>query len=159
MIILGIDPAISRTGWGVISCIGNRLEYLASGAIDTSAQDLLVARLAIISSQIENIISNFKPDLVAMEEVFVNKNPLSSLKLSHARGAIMAMVGRADIPLLEFAPNKIKKTIVGVGKAEKAQVIHMINILMPSAKIVKSDEADALAVAYTGWVYKDHRFL
>lgn len=153
MIILGIDPAISHTGWGVISCTGNKLEYLASGVIDTNAQDALSIRLAVISSKIENIISNFKPDLVAMEEVFINKNPLSSLKLSHARGAMMAMVGRANIPLSEFSPNKIKKTIVGAGKAEKTQVMHMVNILMPNAKIVKSDEADALAAAYTGWVY------
>lgn len=153
MIILGIDPAISHTGWGVISCSGNRLEYLSSGVIDTNPQDELSLRLSVIATNIENIISNFKPELVAMEEVFINKNPLSSLKLSHARGAIMSMIGRANIPLTEFSPNKIKKTVVGAGKADKIQVVHMVNILMPSAKVTKPDEADALAVAYTGWAY------
>lgn len=154
MIILGLDPAISNIGWGVIEVIGNQIKYIASGVITTNPKDNLPSRLAIISNQIEIIIAKYKPDLVSMEEVFINKNPLSSLKLSHARGAIMAMIGRADIVLKEFSPNKIKKTIVGVGMAEKEQVMHMVNILFPGAKIQKFDEADALAAAYTGSVYK-----
>ncbi len=153
MIILGVDPAISHIGWGVISSVGNQVKYIASGVIDTNPKDELHMRLAVISSAIEFIISEYKPDLVAMEEVFVNKNPLSSIKLSHARGAIMAMIGKASIKLEEFAPNRIKKTVVGAGKAEKEQVLHMVNILFPTAKIKKLDESDAIAIAYTGSVY------
>ncbi len=157
MIILGIDPAISRSGWGVISCLGNNLQYVASGVIDSDASESLSLRLGLISYHIEEIILTYKPDLVSMEEVFINKNPSSSLKLSHARGAIMSVIGRAKIQLAEFSPNRVKKTVVGAGKAEKEQVMHMINILMPQAKILRSDEADALAVAYTGWVYNTNR--
>lgn len=159
MIILGIDPAISHIGWGVISSIGSQIKYIASGVIDTNASDSLPSRLALISNQIERIIGEFKPDLIAMEEVFINKNPLSSLKLSHARGAIMAMIGKSSIPMEEYAPNKVKKTLVGVGRAEKEQVLHMINVIMPTAKIKKFDESDALAVAYTASVYSLHRNL
>lgn len=153
MIILGIDPAISHIGWGVISSIGNQVKYIASGVINTNPKDALENRLAVISREIEFIISSHNPDLVALEEVFINKNPLSSIKLSHARGAIMAMVGRASIKLEEFAPNRIKKTVVGAGKAQKEQVLHMVNILFPTAKIQKLDESDAIAIAYTGSVY------
>jgi crossover junction endodeoxyribonuclease RuvC len=159
MIILGIDPAISHIGWGIITSIGSGIKYIASGVIDTKASDELPKRLALISYKIEAIIDEFKPDIIAMEEVFINKNPLSSLKLSHARGAIMAMVGRSNIPMEEYAPNKVKKTLVGAGRAEKEQVLHMINIIMPTAKIKKFDESDALAVAYTCSVYANHRKL
>jgi crossover junction endodeoxyribonuclease RuvC len=107
MIILGIDPAIAHIGWGVILSIGSSIKYLGSGVIDTDAQTTLPQRLAKISEEIENVIQNFRPDLVAMEEVFINKNALSSLKLSHARGAIMAVIGRSGLELHEFAPNKI----------------------------------------------------
>jgi crossover junction endodeoxyribonuclease RuvC len=157
MIILGIDPAISHIGWGIITSIGSQIKYIASGVIDTNATDELPIRLAFISYKIEAIIDEFKPDIIAMEEVFINKNPLSSLKLSHARGAIMAMVGRSNIPMEEYAPNKVKKTLVGAGRAEKEQVLHMVNIIMPTAKIKKLDESDALAVAYTCSVYAAHR--
>lgn len=153
MIILGIDPAITRTGWGVISTSGSSLKYLGSGVIDTKPCDTMPTRLAIILSKTEDIIKSFKPDIAAMEETFVNKNALSSLKLSHARGAIMAAIGRYNIPLYEFAPNKIKKTLTGSGHAEKEQMMHMIRILMPTAKPQKLDEADALATAYTCLVY------
>jgi crossover junction endodeoxyribonuclease RuvC len=153
MIILGIDPAITRTGWGVISASGSNLKYLGSGVIDTKSCDAMSVRLAIILSKTEDIIKSFKPDIAAIEETFVNKNALSSLKLSHARGAIMAVIGKYNIPLHEFAPNKIKKTLTGSGHAEKEQMMHMIKILMPTAKLQASDEADALAVAYTCLVY------
>ncbi len=157
MIILGIDPAISHIGWGVISTQGNAIKYIASGVIDTDAKDTLPSRLALISRSVEKIIEIHRPELAGMEEVFINKNAFSSLKLSHARGAIMAVIGRYDIPLSEFAPNKVKKTLVGSGHAEKEQVVHMINLLLPTAKIAKFDEADALAVAYTCSVYASQR--
>jgi len=153
MIILGIDPAIAHIGWGVIFCSSNSIKYIGSGVIDTDPADELHLRLALISQKIEEVIKTFKPDVAAMEEVFINKNALSSLKLSHARGAIMAVIGRANISLAEFAPNKVKKTLVGNGHAEKEQVVHMINLLLPTAKITKFDEADALAVAYTCYAH------
>jgi crossover junction endodeoxyribonuclease RuvC len=156
MIILGIDPALTHVGWGVIETAGSSIKYIASGTIDTKASDLMPFRLAFIADKIEQIILEFHPIKAAMEEVFINVNPLSSLKLSHARGAIMAVIGKYNIPLSEFAPNKIKKTLVGVGKADKNQVLYMINMIMPTAKITKLDEADALAAAYS--CYATSRF-
>lgn len=152
MIILGIDPALSKTGWGVIETSGSSIFYVGSGTIITKPEEQLSVRLAQIHSEVERIIEKYNPISAAIEETFVNMNALSSLKLSHARGAIMAAVGKHNIPIAEFAPNKIKKTLVGAGKAEKNQIIYMINLLMPNAKITKSDEADALAVAYCKFV-------
>lgn len=148
MIILGIDPALTTTGWGIIESQGSTIRYISSGTINTKSTDSLHFRLAFISGKIENIILEFKPNLAGLEEIFVNINAASSIKLSHARGAIMSVVGKHNIALKEFAPNKIKKTLVGVGKAQKEQVLYMINLIMPTAKIAQLDEADALAAAY-----------
>jgi crossover junction endodeoxyribonuclease RuvC len=152
MIVLGIDPAITKTGWGVLEAKGSSLKYIASGTIKTNPSDLMPIRLALISHHIEEVIKSFTPEIASMEEVFINNNPLSSLKLSHARGAIMAVIGAYKVTLKEFAPNKIKKTLTGVGHADKEQIVHMIKILMPTAKLGTLDEADALAVAYTASV-------
>lgn len=149
MIILGIDPAITVTGWGVIKFTGNTLNYISSGVITTNSSDSMPLRLSIISNAIDEIIAKFQPNIAAMEEIFVNKNPLSSIKLSHARGAIMATIGRHNLDIHEFAPNTVKKTLTGVGHADKGQMLHMIKIILPTAKTTKADEADALAVAYT----------
>jgi len=153
MIILGLDPALTTTGWGVIEASGSSISYISSGHIVTKPDETMPLRLAHIISEIEKVILEFKPQIAGMEEVFVNMNASSSLKLAHARGAIMSIVGRYHIPLQEFAPNKIKKTLVGAGKADKAQVIYMVNLLMPNAKITKYDEADALAAAYTCFAF------
>lgn len=153
MRILGLDPALGTTGWGVIKASGSSVSYIASGTIVTKPDEEMSVRLATIVLEIERVILEFKPEIAAMEEVFVNMNPASSMKLAHARGAIMSAVGRHNITLKEFAPNKIKKTIVGVGKAEKSQVIYMVNLLMPNAKVTKSDEADAIAAAYTCFAF------
>lgn len=153
MIILGLDPALGKTGWGVIKFSSSSISYIASGTIPTKPDEAMAHRLAIISQEIEKIIEKYKPNIASMEETFVNVNASSSLKLAHARGAIMAMVGRHDIPLKEFAPNKIKKTLVGAGRADKNQVIYMVNLLMPNAKITNPDEADAIAAAYTCFAY------
>ena len=149
MIILGLDPALTTTGWGIIKASGSSITYIASGTIVTKPDEEMATRLAKISLEIDRLILEFQPQIASMEEVFVNMNAASSLKLAHARGAIMSVVGRHNIPLKEFAPNKIKKTLVGVGRAEKEQVIYMVNLLMPNAKITKADEADAIAAAYT----------
>ncbi len=148
MIILGIDPALTCIGWGVIETNGSSIKYIASGTITTKPTDTMPVRLALISEQIEKIILDFKPEIISMEEIFVNVNAVSSIKLSHARGAIMAMIGRHNMAFTEFAPNRIKKTLVGAGKADKNQVLYMINMIMPEAKITQLDEADALAAAY-----------
>ena len=154
MIILGIDPALATLGWGVIHDDGSRLKYLSSGLIKTSASELIQNRLAYISQALEQIIEQYKPELIAMEETFVNVNAASSLKLGYVRGAIMALIGRSNISFSEFKPNLIKKTVVGVGHAEKEQIVHMIKILLPGSANIKSfDEADALAIAYTGSIY------
>lgn len=154
VIILGIDPALASLGWGVIREDGSKLKYLSSGLIKTSASDLIQNRLAHITVSLEQIIKQHSPTLIAMEETFINTNAITSLKLGYVRGAIMALVGRGNINFLEFKPNLIKKTVVGVGHAEKAQIVHMIKILLPgSANIKNFDEADALAIAYTGSIY------
>ena len=153
MIILGLDPALTTTGWGVIKASGSSISYIASGTVVTKPDEEMAVRLAKIIAEIERIILEFKPQVAAMEEVFVNMNAASSLKLAHARGAIMSVVGKHNIPLKEFAPNKIKKTIVGSGKADKTQVIYMVNLLMPNAKVTKPDEADAIAAAYTCFAF------
>jgi crossover junction endodeoxyribonuclease RuvC len=149
MIILGIDPGINCTGWAIINIERSKASYIASGAIQTDAANPLGERLAKICQELNIIIDKYSPQLAAMEEVFINKNPQSSLKLSHARGALMATIALKNIPLREFAPNQVKKTVVGVGRAEKSQIQHMITMLVTGAKFCKADEADALAVAYT----------
>lgn len=153
MIILGLDPALTTSGWGIIQASGSSISYIASGTIITKANEEMPTRLAKIITEIERVILEFKPQITAMEETFVNMNAASSLKLAHARGAIMSVIGKHNLPLKEFAPNKIKKTLVGAGRAEKAQVIYMVNLLMPNAKITQADEADALAAAYTCFAF------
>ena len=148
MQILGIDPGINNTGWAIINYNG-RINYIASGTIKTDANLPLGTRLFKICNTLEDIISQYKPQIAGLEEVFVNKNFQSSLKLSHARGAIMLTIAKFMIPLNEFAPNLVKKTVTGVGRAEKTQVQHMINIIISQAKFLNADEADALAIAYT----------
>lgn len=153
MIILGIDPALTKSGWGIIEVKGSTIKYIASSTIITKSDEKLEDRLYYINSEIERIIKLYKPVHASMEEIFVNVNAASSIKLCHARGAIMSAIGKYNIPLKEFAPNKIKKTISGAGKADKFQILYMINMIMPDANISQEDEADALAAAYTSWVY------
>ena len=150
MKILGIDPALTCLGWGVIQSNSPKIEYIDSGIIKTTPKELIQHRLFKISSTIEGIIDLHKPDAIAMEETFVNKNPISSLKLGYVRGALMAIIGKTNLPYFEFLPNKIKKTIVGVGHAEKEQVKHMVKMIISgSSDNLSHDESDALAIAYT----------
>lgn len=154
MIILGIDPALVNCGWGVIEANSGKFRFLASGVIRTKSSELMTSRLAKIASEFENILVKYSPDLVAMEETFVNNNALSSLKLGYARGAVMSVVGRHKLDFRELKPNLVKKTVVGVGHAEKAQVLHMVKLLIKgSVHITNFDESDALAVAYTAGVH------
>ena len=145
--ILGIDPGLSATGWGVVESAGSRLRFLACGAI-TSGTDLSLARrLAFIHRELTDLIAAHAPDEGAVEETFVNRDPRSALKLGQARGAALAALALAGLNVSEYAANLVKKTVVGVGHAEKRQVAAMVKMLLPTAEARTADAADALAVA------------
>lgn len=145
--ILGIDPGLVKTGWGIIEYEGSSLRFVACGLIKPDNTLPLASRLVILSNGIRKVIDEYKPDEAAIEETFVNKNAMSSLKLGHARGALMLTICLSEVDLSEYAATLVKKSVTGVGRAEKNQVSVMVKHLMPTAKINSEDEADALAVA------------
>ncbi len=147
-IILGIDPGSRTTGYGVIRQKGTRLEYLGSGAIRTEADDL-PTRLKRIYAGVAEIIMQFKPDMFAIEEVFMANNASSALKLGQARGSAIVAAVNHDIPVFEYAARRIKQTVTGIGSAEKAQVQAMVVKLLKLSATPQADAADALAVAIT----------
>ena len=149
MKILGLDPGLGTTGWGVIRADGNRLAHIANGQLKTNASEPLAQRLSHLASQIEAIFAEHAPEAAAVEEVFVNKNPQSTLKLGQARGVALMVAARAGIEVGEYAPTLVKKAVVGTGGAEKAQVHAMVQRLLPGVQIAGADAADALAVAIT----------
>jgi len=149
VIILGLDPGLGTTGWGVIEAEGNRLRHRANGQIKTDAKAALPDRLAHLATQLETLIAEHRPDGAAVEEIFVNKNPQSTLKLAQARGALLMIAARSGIAVGEYAARLVKKAVVGTGGAEKAQVHAMVMRLLPGAAIAGPDAADALAVAIT----------
>jgi crossover junction endodeoxyribonuclease RuvC len=147
--ILGLDPGLGTTGWGLIETEGNRLAHIANGQIKTDPSAPLPRRLAALADQLEALIADHAPAAAAVEEVFVNKNPQSTLKLGQARGVALMCAARAGIEVGEYAPTLVKKAVVGTGGAEKAQVHAMVSRLLPGAKIAGPDAADALAIAIT----------
>lgn len=147
MIILGLDPSLSCTGWGVIRAEGSRLSHLANGQIPTNAKTPMGERLALLHTEIAALIAKHKPDRAACEEVFVNENPQSTLKLAQARGSVLAACGSAGLAVNEHAARLVKKAVVGTGGADKKQVAAMVKVLLPGTKIAGADAADALAVA------------
>lgn len=149
MIILGIDPGLGTTGWGVIRSEGNRLSHIANGQIKTNAKAALPSRLLELDTALAAVITDYDPDSAAIEEIYVNKNPQSTLKLVQARGALLLGIARAGLSVGEYAPRLIKKAIVGTGAAEKAQIDAMVQRLLPGVQIAGPDAADALAVAIT----------
>ncbi|MFL6752113.1 MAG: crossover junction endodeoxyribonuclease RuvC [Sphingomicrobium sp.] len=149
MKILGLDPGLGTTGWGLIKADGNRLSHLANGQLTTTTSDQLPQRLASLAEQLEQLIAKHAPDAAAVEEVFVNANPQSTLKLGQARGVVIMTAARAGIDVGEYAARLVKKAVVGIGNADKAQVHAMVARLLPGAKIAGPDAADALAVAIT----------
>ncbi|MBC2776102.1 crossover junction endodeoxyribonuclease RuvC [Parasphingopyxis marina] len=149
MIILGLDPGLGTTGWGVIRSQGNRLSHIANGEIRTDAKSPLASRLHMLDLALREVIEAHDPDAAAVEEVFVNVNPQSTLKLGQARGVVLLGAARAGVEIGEYAARQVKKSVVGVGKADKTQIQAMLAILLPGAKIVGADAADALAVAIT----------
>jgi crossover junction endodeoxyribonuclease RuvC len=147
--VLGLDPGLGTTGWGLIEADGNRLSHIANGHLKTSPTSPLPLRLAFLCDQLLAIIAEHRPDTAAVEEVFVNRNPQSTLKLGQARGVVLMCVGRSAMVVGEYSPTLVKKAVVGTGGAEKAQVHAMVSRLLPGAKIAGADAADALAVAIT----------
>lgn len=147
--ILGIDPALGTCGWGIVESEGSKLKFVACGLIKTNTKHPLATRLAHIHEQIADVIKTHQPSTAAVEETFVNKNPASALKLGQARGVVLSVPALYGLPVGEYGANKIKKSIVGSGHADKQQMIHMIKILLPACGQITADEADALAVAIT----------
>ena len=149
MRILGLDPSISSTGWGIIDVEGSRLSYVADGFIPTSPKQPLSQRLQNIHNELQKIIELYKPNEASIEITFLNSNPETSLKLSMARGVVFLIPALHNIPLYEYEPNKIKKALTGVGKADKTQVETMVKILLPGCEPKNNDSSDALAIAIT----------
>jgi crossover junction endodeoxyribonuclease RuvC len=147
--ILGIDPGLGTTGWGLIDAEGNRLAHVANGQIRTDTSAPLPRRLAALADQLDALIADHSPAAAAVEEVFVNQNPQSTLKLGQARGVVLMCAARAAIDVGEYSPTLVKKAVVGTGGAEKTQVHAMVSRLLPGVKIAGPDAADALAVAIT----------
>ena len=145
--ILGIDPGLRRTGWGLIDSDGNRLIHVACGSVETSERATLGARLVAIHDGLIAVIEKYAPHEAAVEATFVNGNGASTLKLGQARGIAMLVPARAGLTVAEYAPNLVKKSIVGSGHAEKAQIRMMIGVLLPKADPQSEDAADALAIA------------
>jgi len=147
--ILGIDPGLRRTGWGIIDIFGNRLSYVACGSLATDDKDDVSVRLVAIHDGLIGVIEQFRPEEAAVEATFVNKDASATLKLGQARGVALLVPARTGIAVHEYAPNLVKKTIVGAGHSEKAQIRMMIGVLLPKADPQSEDAADALAIAVT----------
>ena len=147
--ILGIDPGLRRTGWGVIDVAGNRLIFTACGSVATSDKGPLAERLVMIHDGLAAVIEQWSPDEAAVEATFVNKDASATLKLGQARGVALLIPARAGISVAEYAPNLVKKTIVGAGHCEKEQIRLMLRVLLPKADPPSHDAADALAIAVT----------
>ncbi len=147
MLILGLDPGLGITGWGLIRAEGNRLTHIANGQLKTDSAVPLPRRLAHLDAMLTALIADHAPDEAAVEEVFVNVNPQSTLKLGQARGVVICAAARGGLEIGEYATRLVKKAVVGTGGAEKVQVHAMVARLLPGVKIAGADAADALAVA------------
>jgi crossover junction endodeoxyribonuclease RuvC len=146
MRVMGIDPGLRNLGWGVIEADGPRLRHVANGVIHSGEGDL-AGRLLALHIQLEAIVRQYHPDTTAVEQTFVNKDAVATLKLGHARAIALLVPAQAGLPVGEYAPNAVKKAVVGVGKAAKVQVDHMVRMQLPGVQIAGPDAADALAVA------------
>lgn len=145
--IIGIDPGLRRTGWGMIACEGTRISHIADGVLTSDQTLSLAERLVQLRVQLAEVIAQWRPDEAAVEETFVNTDARATLKLGQARGIALLVPAEAGLPVAEYAPNQVKKTVVGAGHAEKEQIHHMVKILLPRAQPKSADAADALAVA------------
>jgi crossover junction endodeoxyribonuclease RuvC len=147
MRVLGLDPGLRYTGWGLIEASGNRLRFLACGRIAVPEKLEMAERLAFLHRELEKVLAETKPDTAAVEETFSNVNAKSTLKLGMARGIVMAAPALAQISVAEYPANVVKKTVTGAGHADKEQIQRMVKILLPQAHFESADAADALAVA------------
>jgi crossover junction endodeoxyribonuclease RuvC len=147
--ILGIDPGLRRTGWGMVAIEGNRLSFLGCGSVATDDQAELAVRLLAIHDGLRRVVADHGPHEAAVEATFVNRDAAATLKLGQARGIAMLVPAIAGLPVAEYAPNLVKKTIVGAGHCEKVQIRLMVKVLLPTADPQSDDAADALAVAVT----------
>jgi crossover junction endodeoxyribonuclease RuvC len=145
--ILGLDPGLRITGWGVIDTTNNRLQYVAHGLIKPDTTLSLAERLSHLFTEIKKLIDMYSPDEAAVEETFMNANPASALKLGQARGVVLVTPAVSGLEVAEYTANQVKKSVVGAGHADKEQVMAMIQILLPGGGKMTSDSADALAVA------------
>lgn len=155
MIILGIDPGLQKTGWGIIRTQGNHLSYLGSGLIRSRSEDTLAERLMVLHRGLEAVMQRFTPHEAAAEETFVNRNPASALKLGQARGVVLCVPALFGVSVAEYGANRVKKSIVGTGHASKEQIGMMIRRLLPNCGEIGEDEADSLAVAITHAHYRN----
>ncbi|HWW47767.1 MAG TPA: crossover junction endodeoxyribonuclease RuvC [Xanthobacteraceae bacterium] len=147
--IIGIDPGLRRTGWGVIDVEGNRLIFVGCGTVETDDTAELASRLREIHEGLANVLGEFLPCEAAVEQTFVNKDGVATLKLGQARGVALLAPALAGLSVAEYAPNQVKKTVVGSGHADKNQIRVMLGILLPKANPKSADAADALAIAIT----------
>ncbi len=145
--ILGIDPGLRATGWGVVAIAGNALTFLAAGTVRAPIDGELAARLRVLHAGLTDVLQLWQPDEAAVEQTFVNRDGAATLKLGQARGVCMLAPAQAGIPVAEYAPNAVKKAIVGAGHAEKVQIRAMVRVLLPRATFDSDDAADALAIA------------
>jgi crossover junction endodeoxyribonuclease RuvC len=152
--ILGIDPGLRRTGWGVITVTGTKLAYVDCGVVTSDGDLPLALRLRELHEGISRVVGGFSPDEVAVEETFVNKDAQATLKLGHARAVALLVPALAGLPVSEYAANLVKKTVCGAGHADKVQIQAMVKFLMPKAEFKTADAADALAIAVT---HANHR--
>ena len=145
--ILGVDPGLRRTGWGVVAVTGNSLSFLAAGTVKAPLDGELAARLAALHVGLTDVVRTWAPDEAAVEQTFVNRDAVATLKLGQARGIALLVPAQAGLAVAEYAPNVVKKAIVGAGHAEKGQIRAMVRVLLPRAEFDTDDAADALAVA------------
>lgn len=147
MRVLGIDPGLRNLGWGIIDAEGSRLRHVANGVIHSIASDDLATRLLSLHTQLSEVLRQYCPETAAVEHTFVNKDAVATLKLSQARGIALLVPAQFGLSVGEYAPNSVKKAVVGVGHAAKTQVDHMVRLCLPGAEVAGPDAADALAVA------------
>lgn len=146
MRVIGIDPGLRRTGWGIVDVNGSKLSHVGNG-VCMSVGDDLAYRLCSLYDQLRTVFAEYLPETAAVEKTFVNKDGAGTLKLGQARGVIMLVPAQIGLPVAEYAPNSVKKVVVGVGHADKAQVEHMVKLQLPGVKIAGEDASDALAIA------------
>jgi crossover junction endodeoxyribonuclease RuvC len=157
--ILGLDPGLRKTGWGMVAQEGSRLSFIACGAVLSDDRRTLAERLRQLHDGLMSVLAEFAPDEVAVEETFVNKDAQATLKLGHARGIALLAPALLGLPVAEYAANLVKKTVVGVGHADKKQVGVMVRVLLPKSDAKTEDAADALAVAITHAQHRGARAL